>query len=197
VLVTESTYGDPRFTLPPRDLVLGNLEAWLDRSLPEAGVALGAYQLGRAQELVALLNRRGVEPYVTPDIQALCEIYVRHGVPLRFRAAGPEAMYGTLRPGEAMLVPRNLLLLGTAFARHLKEAGGRAAYVSGWCAVYSYFDKYAIDAQFALTDHATFDQLLEFAAACRPKRVYTCMGRPQPLARELARKLGVPTTAFG
>lgn len=197
VLVIESTYGDPRYTLPPRDLTLASLDAWLDRSLPQGGVALGCHQLGRAQELVAILNRRGVEPAVSPDIRALCDIYRKHGVGVRDRDATPGEMYGTLEPHQAMIVPRQMLAHGSAYARHLREAGGRAAYVSGWCAVYSYFDKYDIDAQFALTDHATFEQLLSFAEACKPRRVYTVMGRTAPLAREMARRLGVPATPLG
>ncbi|HEV8360819.1 MAG TPA: MBL fold metallo-hydrolase [Candidatus Thermoplasmatota archaeon] len=197
VLVIESTYGDPRWRHPPRDLVLASLHAWLDRALPEGGVVLGCHQLGRAQELVAILNRRGVVPAVAPDIAVLCEIYVKHGVPLRFRAATPGELYGTLGPHQALVAPRTLLRKGEAFTRHLREAGGRAAYVSGWCAVYSYHDKYDIDAQFALTDHATFEQLLDFAAQCRPRRVFTVMGRTEPLARELARRLGVPAQPLG
>lgn len=196
-LVIESTYGDPRFTLPPRELVLASMGAWLDRVLPQGGVALGAYQLGRAQELVAWMNRRGVVPAVTPDILALCDIYHRHGVPLEHRAASADELYGSLAPGAAMVVPRNHLLKGAAFARHLREGGGKAAYVSGWCAVYSYHDKYDIDAQFPLTDHASFDQLLGFAAACRPKRVFTVLGRNQALAREIAARLGIPARPLG
>jgi putative mRNA 3-end processing factor len=196
-LVIEATYGDPRFTLPPRGLTLANMDAWLDRVLPDHGVALGAYQLGRAQELVAWLNRRGVEPVLTPDIAALSAIYDRHGVPQRYRAATPDHLYGTLAPGEAMVVPRNLLLQDAAYARHLREAGGKAAYVSGWCAIYNYHERYAIDAQFALTDHATFDHLLAFAEACKPKRIHTVMGRTAPLARALARQLGVPAKPLG
>jgi putative mRNA 3-end processing factor len=196
-LVIESTYGDPRWRLPPRDLALASMQAWLDATLPEGGVALGAYQLGRAQELVALLNQRGVVPAVTPDILALCDIYVKHGIALRYRAASPEEMYGTLAPGVAMVVPRNLLLHASPYVRHVHEAHGKAAYVSGWCAVYSYFDKYAIDAQFALTDHASFDQLVAFAAACKPKQVYTVLGRTEPLAREIARRVGVPARPLG
>jgi putative mRNA 3-end processing factor len=197
VLVTESTYGDPRYTLPPRELTLASLEAWLDRTLPQGGVALGCHQLGRAQELVAILNRRGVEPAVTPDIRALCDIYRKHGVPLRDRPASPGEMYGTLEPGQAMVLPRLMLAQGSAYARHLREAGGKSAYVSGWCAVYSYFEKYDLDAQFALTDHATFEQLVQFAAACKPRRIYTVMGRTEVLARELTRRLGITAVALG
>lgn len=196
-LLVESTYGDPRWRLPPRELVLASLAAWLERTLPQAGIALGAYQLGRAQEMVAFLNQRGVEPAVTPDIGQLSDIYVKHGVPLRYRAATPEELYGTLAPGQAMVVPRNFLEKAAPFAQHLRASGGKAGYVSGWCAVYSYHDKYTIDAQFALTDHASFDQLLHFIAACRPKRVFTVMGRTEALAREVERRLGVRARPLG
>lgn len=196
-LVIESTYGDPRWRLPPRELALASFEAWVERTLPQAGIAVGAYQLGRAQELVAQLNQRGIVPAVAPDIGPLCDIYVKHGVPLRYRAATTDELYGALQPGVVMVVPRQLLGKAEPWARHLREAGGKAAYVSGWCAVYSYHEKYSIDAQFALTDHATFDGLLQFVAACRPRRVYTVMGRTEALAREIAGRLGIPARALG
>jgi len=48
-----------------------------------------------------------------------------------------------------------------------------------------------IDAQFPLSDHGDFDDLMEFAAHCRPRRVYTVFNHAAELAKEIARKLKV------
>jgi putative mRNA 3-end processing factor len=186
VLVTESTYGDPRFDLPPRDLVLGSLEAWTLRRLLDGPVALGAYPLGRAQELVHLANRAGIVPVVSPDIAELNAVYNAHGHDLRYAVHGSERA----RELESSLhvVPREWLRRDADFARGLKARGGSAAYLSGWCHRYSYFGAYAIDAQFALSDHAGFQDLVRFALACSPKRVYTMHGSSAALAKELRRR---------
>jgi len=185
VLVTESTYGDPRFDLPPKDLVLASLEAWTLRRLLQGPVALGAYPLGRAQELVCLANRAGLVPIVSPDIAELTAVYNAHGHDLRYAVSGSERAR-TLDGGRALhIVPREWLKKDHAFARGHTARGGQAAYLSGWCHRYSYFDKYAIDAQFALSDHAGFSDLVEFVLACDPTRVFTMHGSAARLAKEL------------
>ena len=51
---------------------------------------------------------------------------------------------------------------------------------------------YGLDAQFPLSDHADFDDLLRFVDACRPKRVYTVFSHPVDLAKEIERRLRIP-----
>ena len=188
VLVTESTYGDPRFDLPPRDLVLGSLEAWTLRRLLDGPVALGAYPLGRAQELVHFANKAGVVPVVSPDIAQLSAVYNAHGHDLRY------AVHGTERAreleGSLHVVPREWLKKDHDFARGVKARGGAAAYLSGWCHRYSYFGAYAIDAQFALSDHAGFSDILAFVDACQPREVFTTHGSSATLAKEIRKRTG-------
>jgi Cft2 family RNA processing exonuclease len=74
----------------------------------------------------------------------------------------------------------------------LSGEGGGGAFLSGWCQVFSYFDRYFIEAQFPLTDHATFPELLSFAKACAPKNVITVHGKAATLAAEVERRLGIP-----
>ena len=50
---------------------------------------------------------------------------------------------------------------------------------------------YGLDAQFPLSDHADFDDLLRFVAASRPKRVYTVFSHAVDLAREIERRLRI------
>jgi putative mRNA 3-end processing factor len=196
VLVTESTYGDPRFDLPPRDLVLASLEAWTLNRLLKGPVALGAYPLGRAQELVAMANHAGVVPVVSPDIAALTAVYNAHGHDLAYAVAGTERARDLDASGALHIVPKASLKKDADFARGLKARGGSAAYLSGWCHRYSYFETYAIDAQFALSDHASFGDIVEFVQATGAQRVYTTHGASLPLARELRRRLGVRAEAL-
>jgi putative mRNA 3-end processing factor len=192
VLVTESTYGDPRSDLPPRDLVLESLEAWVLQRLLKGPVALGAYPLGRAQELAFLANRAGIVPIVSPDIAEITAVYNAHGQDIRYAVAGtPRARELEEGGGALHIVPRAWLKRDHDFARGHQARGGAGAYLSGWCHRYSYFGAYAIDAQFALSDHASFSDLVAFAGECKPKTVYTMHGASAALARELRKRLDI------
>ena len=186
-LVMESTYGDPRFDLPPRELVLESLEAWALSRLVKGPVALGAYPLGRAQELIALANRASLTPVVSPEIAALTSVYNAHGHDLAYAVAGTERAR-EMASQALHIVPREWLKRDHDFARGLRAQKGSAAYLSGWCHRYSYFGAYDIDAQFALSDHASFRDLLAFAEATKAKRVYTMHGAASALAHELRKK---------
>jgi Cft2 family RNA processing exonuclease len=57
--------------------------------------------------------------------------------------------------------------------------------------MYDFTRMYGLDAQFPLSDHADFDDLLEFVEHCRARRVYTVFTHADELAREIARRLKV------
>ncbi|HUR69033.1 MAG TPA: hypothetical protein VM370_07275 [Candidatus Thermoplasmatota archaeon] len=194
-LVMESTYGDPRFDLPPRDMVVESIEAWMLGRMLKGPVAMGAYPLGRAQELVALANRAGLTPIVSPDIGAFTAVYNAHGHDLAYAVAGTERARDLAAQGGLHIVPRDWLKKGHDFARGLRSRDGAAAYLSGWCHRYSYFNAYDIDAQFALSDHASFHDLVAFALETKAKKVYTMHGAAGVLAREL-RTRGVKAEAL-
>ena len=69
--------------------------------------------------------------------------------------------------------------------------GARTAYVSGWCTRYDFTRSMGLDAQFPLSDHGDFDDLMEFTAHCRPRRVYTVFTHATDLAKEISRRLKV------
>lgn len=193
-LVMESTYGDPRFDLPPREMVLESLESWMLARLVKGPVALGAYPLGRAQELIALANRAGLTPIVSPDIAALTAVYNAHGHDLSYAVAGTQRARD-MEHAALHVVPREWLKRGADFARGLRARKGAMAYLSGWCHRYSYFNAYDIDAQFALSDHAGFRDLVAFAEATKARRVYTMHGAAATLAKEL-RARGMDASAL-
>ena len=55
-LVVEATYGNPKFVLPDQESVVADILAWMEDGLERGPVVLGAYEFGKAQDLVALAN---------------------------------------------------------------------------------------------------------------------------------------------
>src|SRR2546422_8887287 len=56
-LIVESTYGRPYFHFPDKRDTEADLVAWAELQLGRGPVAIGGYEFGKAQELIALMNR--------------------------------------------------------------------------------------------------------------------------------------------
>lgn len=197
LLITEATYGKPSMVLPPREEVIQDLWAWFEAVLHQGPAIVGAYSLGKAQEVVAIANSLGVDVVVAEAVAKICDIYVRHGVPLEYQRLG-DLSPAELKEPRVMVLPNGQTMGKRVhpMIKELKEAGGQTAFVSGWCSIYSYV-KQGVDAQFPLSDHADFAGLMDFAEACSPKRIFTVHGSKKELARELERRLGVPAQPLG
>lgn len=188
-LVLEATYGKPGMVFPPKEEVLQDLLAWLEDALETGPVALGGYEFGKAQELVAVANKLDV-PVVVPDrVGDLAEVYRRHGHDLRFLRAteaeeAREGSYVLVAPSRAFRRP------AAPAVQEVLDRGGRTAFTSGWCALYDFRRSHELDAQFPLSDHGDLADLLWFVEACNPRVVYTCFGYAEELARTIRSRLG-------
>ncbi len=190
-LVVEATYGKPYLTFPPKSIVEADLLNWVEMELAHGPVAIGGYEFGKAQELIALMNRLEVDVATTDKIADLADVYRAGGIPLDYRRLST-ITEGDRKDPRVYILPRGWLrppLEGPA--SWLGAIGAKTAYVSGWCAVFDFTRDYGLDAQFPLSDHADFDDLLRFVAACRPKNVFTVFSHPVDLAREINRRLGI------
>src|SRR5262249_12293851 len=109
LFVTEATFGLPGFRHPPP----GQEIARLLRSVtlfPERCHVIGAYALGKAQRLIALLRAAGWDRpiYLHGALQSLCELYGRHGVELGELRPATAGEKGTARKellGEIVIAP--------------------------------------------------------------------------------------------
>jgi Cft2 family RNA processing exonuclease len=187
-LILEATYGRPSFHFPDKRDTEADLVAWTELQLAHGPVAIGGYEFGKAQELIALMNRAKLDVAVPAGIADLADVYRRHGVKLQYRRTADLSE-------DERKDPRVYIVPGRWFRALPEEetwlSGARTAYVSGWCTQYDFTRTMGIDAQFPLSDHGDFDDLMEFAAHCRPRRVYTVFTHATELAREIARKLKV------
>ncbi len=190
-LVVDATYGKPGLSFPDKTAVEADLLTWLEMELADGPVALGGYVFGKSQELIALVNRLGVEVAVADPIADLADIYVRHGVALDYRRLSSLSESERRDPRVYVLPPG---WLRPPLDESVSWLGGlrlRTAYVSGWTAFFDFTRRYGLDAQFPLSDHADFDDIMAFIEACEPRTVYPVFSHARDLARAVERTLHI------
>ena len=185
-LIIESTYGKPSYRLPHKKMVTDDIIAWTKEQLDEGPVVFGAYTFGKAQETIALLNELGEVPYVTPGIADLCKVYNRYDQGLKYRLSDGFDDHFT-----AVVPPKEIKKPIGKIPSKARKMNGSSAYLSGWCAFFPFFNSMDIDAQFPFSDHAGFDELLEFVERCDPSRVLTVHGSDQEFAEIVEKELGI------
>ena len=181
VLVVESTFGRPQYRFPDPAAVVAAICDFCVAAV-EAGrvpVLLG-YSLGKGQELLACLRDAGLPIVLHPSLHAVTEIYRDLGVPL------PEARRwnGHVPAGGVLIWPPHLR--ATRAVKALPAA--RVACVTGWAVERDYALHMGVDAAFALSDHADFDELCEYVERSRARLVYTVFGKAEDFAHQLRRR---------
>ncbi len=185
-LIIESTYGKSEYQLPPKGEVTEDLIAWTEHKIEEGPIVFGAYQFGKAQEVIALLNEIGEVPYTTEKIGEISEVYNSYDVGLEYEIWDrPEGNYtAVVPPGELKKPSGNIV-------RSAKESGGSTTYLSGWCAFFPFYNSMEIDSQFPFSDHAGFDELLDFVERCDPNKVFTVHGSAEKFAEAVEKEHGI------
>jgi putative mRNA 3-end processing factor len=172
VLIMETTYGDARYRLPPREEAIAQLVLTVQQLL-DAGrtPVVHAYVLGKAQEVTRILNRAGLRVVQHPLVHAISVIYERCGCDLgKFELCdGPP-------PPDAVIVapPRSQR---AAVLPGLRRPASIA--VTGWAVDPAW--RWRLGAEYAvpLSDHADFDELGECIERVAPRIVYCTHGPPE------------------
>ncbi len=186
-LIIETTYGEERYSLPPKEDVTEDLMVWSRDQMEEGPLVLGGYPFGKAQEIIALLNELGEVPYTTEGIAEITKVYNDYDMELKYEVwdDGLEGNYTTVVPPSQLKKPAGEIIKKT------KNENGSAAYLSGWCEFYSFFNSMEIDAQFPFSDHAGFSELLDFVEKCDPEEVLTVHGSSSEFAEAVEDELGI------
>lgn len=190
-LIIESTYGKPDQTLPNRNEVLKDLQAWIEVTSSDGGGIVGAYSLGKAQEVIATANNGGVVPAVSEIVASVSDVYKKHGVPLEYVPYTELDEEEKKKPG--LLVTSTTATSGRrpdTVVKDLRRNGAKVARVSGWCAFASWAMR-GVDAGFPVSDHSDFGGTMKFIEECAPKQVYTVHGSTKELAKQVEKQLGI------
>ncbi len=177
-LIMETTYGLPRYRLPPSELVVEQIVAFCREALEEGAtpVLLG-YSLGKAQEILCSLAEADLQPLLHGSVYRMTRIYEQFG-----QAFCKYERY------EADKVAGRVLICPPSANRSRMIQGltnKRVAMISGWAVEPNAIYRYQVDAAFPLSDHADYDDLLRYVELVQPKRVLTLHGFAAEFARDL------------
>lgn len=185
-LLMECTYGKKTYSFPPRQKVYGELSSWA-KEIVECGeiAVIGAYSLGKAQEVVRALNNAGLCPVVNGETHRVCSVYCNHGVALDYRLV-ENGFSEKLRTPFAAVVPMGTVNaeLSAALSAYY-GVGVKTAVATGWSAGGAYA---GVDAAFPLSDHEDYGGLVSFVKKVSPQKVFCTHGFSKEFAESLKKE---------
>ncbi len=189
VVVMETTFGVPRYTFPPVEKVRSDIVHFCRSALEDGEVpVLFAYSLGKSQELLAILAGAGIPIMLHPQVQKITRLYEELG------KVFPNHKPFTLTEVKSHVVICPPQANQSAWLRKIKPR--RTAMISGWAMDLAAVYRYQCDAAFPLSDHADFNELIQFIDVVQPKQVFTVHGFVEEFARTL-RDRGIEAWALG
>lgn len=171
ILIMESTFGSPdyRFNGNRESLVNELVRFVEDAHRWRTSPVVLAYALGKAQEAMKILGDCGYTTKVYVSAWELAQIYRNFGVKFKncFLWDG-----GVLGYNEVLIVPPHVRKAKTI----QRLSRQRTVMLSGWANNEKTKYRYGADDAIALSDHADFDELLEFVRQVAPQKVYCTHG---------------------
>lgn len=178
ILVMESTFGLPRYRMPPRNAVIEELLHIVRTALAhEMTPVIHAYPLGKSQELTRILTDAGIRVLQHPSIFEISRIYEQCGMPL-----GNYDLYPS-RPSALPLPPSAIVTLPRGMNSFRLPGLGRTVTIAatGWAIDPRTRYRWGVDHALPLSDHADYDQLLETVERVAPQEIY-CTHGPEEFA---------------
>ena len=187
-LIMETTFGLPRYRFQPAEQVINQIIAFCQETIDDGGVpVLLGYSLGKAQEILCSLDGAGLTPMLHGSVYQMTRIYEQCG----------QSFCKYLRYNPNDVTGKVLICPPSANHSQMLERIGRkrVAMISGWAVDPNAIYRYQVDAAFALSDHADYNDLVRYVELVRPRRVFTLHGFAASFARDL-RERGIEAWAL-
>jgi len=172
ILIMESTFGLPHYCFPPReeleDLLLSKLSEKLNQGITPI---IFAYSLGKGQEALHLLGNSGLPIAVDYTILRYAKIYEKYDID-----------FGTYELFKRSNFKGKILLLPISYRRnrYVESIENKyTLYLSGWGMDESAPHRLGVDEVLPYSDHADFNELIEFASRVEAKEIYCTHGFDQ------------------
>lgn len=179
LFVSEATFGLPVFRFPDAaDEVAKLLKSVV--LFPERAHLVGAYALGKAQRIIALLREAGYGKtiYVHGALAGMNALYQAHGVELGALAPATDPTRKAL-PGEIVIAPPSAV--ADKWARRFSDP--IPAFASGWMMVRARARQRHVELPLVISDHADWDELILTAQQLKPEELWITHGNEEALLR--------------
>jgi putative mRNA 3-end processing factor len=191
VFITEATFALPVFRHPDDRHEIARLLA-SQRLFPERAHLVGAYALGKAQRVIALLREAGYDRpiWLHGALQTLVDLYRAHGIDLGETRPATGASKADMA-GEIVLAPPSALQ--DRWSRRLPDPV--TAVASGWMRVRGRARQKGAELPLILSDHADWDELTATIQDVRAGEIWVTHGREDALVH-FARTQGLHAEAL-
>ena len=175
--ITEATFGLPVFRHgDPRaevDKLLRSAELF-----PERAHLIGAYSLGKAQRVIALIRAAGYDKpiYLHGAMEAITRYYVSRGIELGELRAVRDATKAELAGAIALCPPASLQ---DRWTRRFPDPV--SAFASGWMRVRARARQRGVELPLVISDHADWDGLTATIAATGASQIWVTHGAEEAL----------------
>lgn len=192
VFITETTFALPIYRWRPQHEIAREINDWW-RANRDAGRTsfLYAYALGKAQRVIALLDRSIAPVAAHGAVTKVCDVYAARGVDLGDVLHARKQTAPEIRSRGAIVVAPPSVDATPWPRRFRGPNGSRTAFASGWMRVRGRRRWRAADRGFVLSDHADWPGLLRTVDKTGARRVLATHGYAAPFARCLAETRGL------
>lgn len=190
VFISEATFALPVFRHPDDRGEIAKLLTSVEQ-FPERTHLVGAYSLGKAQRIIALVREAGYDKpiFLHGAMEKLCALYERFGVALgalapatiteRGADRGPKAAPKRDFAGAIVIAPPSAF--SDAWARRFADP--LDCFASGWMRIRQRAKQRGVELPLIISDHADWDELTATALEIRPEELWITHGRDDALAR--------------
>lgn len=169
VLVMETTFGSPRFRFPPRKEVEEELLSLIRQKLSRGTTpVIFVYLLGKAQEALHLLCHANLPVAVDSSILRYVTVYEKLGI----KFGNYERFKRSDYRDKVLLLP--IMARKNKYLDHIIDK--YTIFLSGWGMDDNASKRFGVDIVLPYSDHADYDELLNFVDRVHPSRVYCTHG---------------------
>lgn len=181
VFITEATFGLPVFHHPDDSTEMRKLMTSL-KQFPERTHVVGAYALGKAQRVIALLREQGYDRpiFIHGALQRLCDYYRGEGIDLG------ELRPATLAAGDKQDFAGTVVIgppaaFADRWARRFVDP--LAIFASGWMMIRQRAKQRGVELPLVISDHCDWPELTQTIREIGPSQVWVTHGREEALVR--------------